>query len=68
MVLGFWYPPISVLHYGIDGLGTGETPQTADAHVGRVGVGIIDSLPWVAAEPPLLHMPVKAFMSGYGLV
>ena len=45
--------------YGIGGLGTGETPQIADAQGGRGGVGISSSLPWVAAEPPLIHAPVK---------
>ena len=45
--------------YGIGGLGTGETPQIADAQGGRGGVGISNSLPWVAAEPPLIQAPVK---------
>ncbi len=49
----------SVLHYGIGGLGTGGTPQTADAQGGRGGVGIRNSLPWVAAEPPFMQAPVK---------
>jgi hypothetical protein len=44
--------------YGIGGLGTGATPQIVDAHGGRGGVGIRNSLPWVAAEPPLMQAPV----------
>src|SRR5258708_5272502 len=40
------------LRYGMGGFGTGATPQTADAQEGRGGVGIRNSLPWVAAEPP----------------
>ena len=54
----------NVWHYGIGGLGTGETPQTADAQGGRGGVGISNSLPWVAAEPPLIQEPVKVSMLG----
>jgi hypothetical protein len=52
----------AVLHYGIGGLGAGATPQMADAHGGRGGVGISDSFPWVAAEPPVMQVPVKVSM------
>ena len=52
----------AVLHYGIGGLGAGATPQIADAQGGRGGVGISDSLPWVAAEPPVMQVPVKVSM------
>jgi hypothetical protein len=59
------YPPSSVLPYGIGrGPGTGATPQMADAHGGRGGVGMRASLPWVAAEPPVIHLPVKVSMLG----
>src|ERR1700730_1237490 len=58
----------TAFHYGIAGFGRGETPHTADAHGGRVGVGIIDPLPWVAAVPPDMQTPVKVLMSGYGLL
>ena len=37
--------PYSVLRYGIDGLGVGETPQIADAQGGRGGVGISSPFP-----------------------
>src|SRR5580704_19172444 len=37
----------SAFRYGIDGLGTGATPQIADAHGGRGGVATKCSLPWV---------------------
>src|SRR5260370_24333102 len=63
------FPPFRGLFYGI-GLepGTGATPQIADAQGGRGGVGISDSLPWVAAEPPLMQAPVKVSLLAYGLV
>jgi len=35
---------------------------------GSGGVGIRDSFPWVAAEPPVMHVPVKVLMLGYGVV
>lgn len=53
-----WSGTPTVLRYGIGGLGTGATPQIADAHGGRGGVEIRNSLPWVAAEPPLMQIPV----------
>ena len=31
----------------------------AEAQGGKGGVGISNSLPWVAAEPPLMQAPVK---------
>src|SRR2546426_8253607 len=33
------HPPFRILPYGIGGLGTGGTPQTADAHGGSGGGG-----------------------------
>src|SRR5258708_5157411 len=67
LVLAF--PPFRGLFYGIGlGPGTGATPQIADAQGGRGGVGISDSLPWVAAEPPLMQTPVKVSLLAYGLV
>lgn len=50
-------PPCNV-GYGIGGLGTGETPQTASAQGGSSGVGIRNSLPWVLDEPPCMQAPV----------
>src|SRR4249920_225604 len=60
------HPPFSVLHYGIAGLGTGATPQTADAQGVRVrsGVGMRNSFPWVDAKPPVIHVPVKVSLLG----
>src|SRR5260370_18987618 len=52
-------PAFEVCRYGIGALGTGGVPQIADAQGGRGGVGISNSLPWVAAEPPLVQAPVK---------
>jgi hypothetical protein len=54
--------------YGTGGLGTGARPQTADAQGGRGGVGISNSLPWVAAEPPFIQAPVNVSLLRYGLV
>ena len=52
--------PLRGLYYGIGlGPGTGATPQIADAQGGKGGVGISISLPWVAAEPPLMQAPVN---------
>src|SRR5260221_10973776 len=42
--------PFSVLRYGIGGLGTGATPQMADAQGGRGGVGISSPLPCLDGE------------------
>jgi hypothetical protein len=51
--------------YGIGrGPGTGATAQIADAHGGRGGVGKRTTLPWVAAEPPVIHLPVKVSLLG----
>src|SRR5260370_6665093 len=67
LVLAFL--PSRGLFYGIGlGPGTGATPQIADAQGGRGGVGISDSLPWVAAEPPLMQAPVKVSLLGQGIV
>jgi hypothetical protein len=50
------HPPFRVLPYGIGlGPGVGATPQMAVAHGGSGGVGIRNSLPWVAAVPPDMH-------------
>jgi len=63
LVLAF--PLFRGLYYGIGlGPGTGATSQIADAQGGRGGVGISDSLPWVAAEPPLMQAPVKVSRLG----
>jgi hypothetical protein len=35
----------SFARYGIRGIGSGATPQIAEAHGGKGGVGIRDSLP-----------------------
>src|SRR6202140_1150820 len=55
-------------HYRIGGLGTGATPQIAEAQGGRGGVLIRTSLPWVAAVPRVAHTPVNLLISGYGVV
>jgi hypothetical protein len=50
-------PHTHVPAYGIGGLGTGWTPQTADAQgVRGVGVGMIVELPWVDAFSVVLIM------------
>src|SRR6266853_4000040 len=54
--------------HGIGLVGRGATPQMAEAHGGRGGVGIRVSLPCVAAVPPVIQTPVNALMSGYGRV
>ena len=56
--------------YGIGfGDGKGDAWQMAAAHGGR-GIGALMSelLPWVAAVPPVIQVPVKVPMSGYGVV
>src|SRR5712671_2247236 len=68
MPLGGGDTPFSVLHHGIGVVGRGATPQMAEAHGGRGGVGIRVLLPCVAAVPPVMHTPVYILMSGYGLV
>src|SRR5260370_8649056 len=62
--------PVSVLHYGIGGLGTGATPQMADAHGGRGGVGIRDPFPCLDAEQfgsvgglPVMRPPLQVFLT-----
>src|SRR5947209_2010155 len=49
-------------------LGRGGTPQTCGEQGGSGGVGMSDSLPWVAAVPPVAQVPVKVSLSGYGVV
>src|SRR6266849_8318574 len=50
-------------------LGRGGTPQTCGEQGGSGGVGMSDSLPCVAAEPPSIRqVPVKVSLSGYGVV
>src|ERR1700735_301439 len=58
------------LPYGIGlGPGVGATSQTADAQGGRgSGAGTMEVLPWVEAIPPVIQVPVKVLMSGYGVV
>ena len=58
-----------VYRYGTGlGPGVGATPQISDAQGGRGGVGMRNSLPCVAAVPPVMQVPVKVLMSGYGVV
>jgi hypothetical protein len=47
--------PMHVPAYGMGGLGRGVTPQIADVQDGSGGVGIMVSLPWVDALPPVMH-------------
>src|SRR5437899_9683276 len=49
-------------------LGRGGTPQTSGAQGGSGGVGMRESLPCVAAEPPVMQVPVNVSPSGYGVV
>jgi hypothetical protein len=46
------------------GLGKGGTPQIAVAQGGSGGVGMRNSFPWVDAEPPVMHLPVKVLLFG----
>src|SRR6267378_2400605 len=46
------------------GNGTGGTPQMAGEQGGSGGVGMRSSFPWVEAEPPDMHWPVKVSMLG----
>src|ERR1700738_806452 len=55
-------PSLGLARYLIGGFGKGATPQIAAGHAGRGGVGIRNSFPWVDAEPPVKHVPVKALM------
>ena len=63
--------PYSVLRYGIDGLGVGETPQIAGAQGGRGGVGISSPLPCLDGEQlgsvaglHVIQAPVKVSLLG----
>jgi hypothetical protein len=63
--------PFSVLSYGIGGLGTGATPQIADAQGGSCGVGIRKALPCLDGEQlgsdagsQVMQAPVKVLISG----
>src|SRR6266446_3578081 len=64
--IGFELSPFSVLRYGIGGLGTGATPQMADAQGGRGGVGISSPFPCLDGEQlgsvaglQVMQLPVK---------
>src|SRR3989442_12574819 len=46
------HPPFIGWPSGLGGLGTGETPQTADAQGGSRGVGVRNSFPWADAGTP----------------
>jgi len=68
---GLGLSPFSVLDHGIGGLGTGATPQMADAHGGSGGVGIREPFPCLDGEQfgsvaglHVMHMPVNVLMSG----
>ena len=61
----------SVLRYGIGGLGTGGTPQIADAQGGRGGVGISEPFPCRDGEQlgslaglHVIQLPVKTSLLG----
>jgi hypothetical protein len=63
--------PYSVLRYGIGGLGSGGTPQIADAQGGRGGVGISSPLPCLDGEQlgsvaglQVMQLPVKVSLLG----
>ena len=62
--LGLGLSPFSVYAHGIGLVGRGATPQMADAHGGRGGVGMRTLLPCVAAVPPVMQTPVNVFLSG----
>src|SRR3989442_7023454 len=57
------HPPFRILPYGIGGLGTGGTPQTADAHGGRGGVGVKKTLPCVLSGTAGMPAPLKVYTS-----
>ena len=44
--------------HGIVVWGKGGTPQMAVTQGGSGGVGIRELLPWVLAEPPVIHVPL----------
>src|SRR3981189_3444921 len=50
------------------GWGRGGALQIAAAQGGSGGVGMRNSFPWVDAEPPVMHLPVKVLMLGKGFV
>src|SRR5579864_5891696 len=54
--------------HGIGCWGKGGTPQMAVAQGGSGGVGIKELLPWVLAEPPVMHTPLYVVRSGKGVV
>ena len=63
--------PYSVLRYGIGGLGSGGTPQIAEAHGGRGGVGISAPFPCRDGEQlgslaglQVIQLPVKVSLLG----
>src|ERR1700722_14306003 len=55
--------------YGIGfGEGKGDAWQIDAAQRGRgIGALMSEPLPWVAAVPPVIQVPVKVPMSGYGV-
>src|ERR1700730_4220008 len=70
-VIGFELSPVSVFRYGIGGLGTGATPQMADAQGGRGGVGISSPFPCLDGEQlgsvaglQVMQLPVKVSVLG----
>src|SRR6202022_2811939 len=70
---GFELSPFSVSRYGIGGLGTGATPQMADAQGGRGGVGISSPFPCLDGEQlgsvaglRVMHIPAKVSFVGWG--
>src|SRR5229473_1410468 len=62
LVLAF--PPFRGLYHGIGlGPGTGAASQIADAQGGSGGVGMSNSLPWLAADPPIMEVTGYAYLS-----
>src|SRR5467141_3606740 len=67
--------PTDIYHGMGLGPGKGATPHIADAHGGRVGVGIRKPFPCLDDEQfgsvaglHVMHMPVNVLLSGYGRV
>src|SRR5256885_15833722 len=58
------HPPFRILPYGIGGLGTGGTPQTADAHGGSGGGGVKKPLTLGFGGTPGMQTPLKGFRVG----
>src|SRR6266481_7945835 len=59
------FQPFRGLYHGIGlGPGTGAASQIADAQGGSGGVGMSNSLPWLAADPPIMQVPVNVSMFG----